>query len=457
MSGATATVPTVVVVESDLTRQRALVEVLGPGTLAVGSVEEAAHHLDNGGALPPVVVVSGPSQCPAAAVALTMCAAGRVVVAVYGRGSTAELRDAMDAGVGDLVGADATPAQLRHAVRRAGLAAMVASQPLGEVSRDQAGLGVAPAVGPARDRDAKAGCVAVSDPTVESSLPVGSAPERGLVAVLAPKGGTGGTTVAVNLALALAAGAPHGPNAPLVASIVDADLQFGDAALVCGVDPRLSMASLSGAVNALAAMPDATAVGRTLTRLPGSAAALLAAPLDPALSERVTASLVGRVLDVLVAASAWVVVDLPSLVDDRAMEVIDRATRVIVVATAEPLGMKDARAAGDLLDRLGVGPRWSLVCNAPQVASGLGEGALEAHVGRRVVVSVPHDPAVGAAVLRGCPVVLDAPYAPAARAVAALAGSLRAQPVPSLPDPSPLRSAVDRLIDGARRAWSSQA
>lgn len=438
--------PEVVVIEGDPHRRHCLARALGPGISAFGSVEEARAHLGpSAGRKPvggsPVVVVSGPSLDPVTAMSLVPIRPGSTVVAVHGRATTAELRSAMAAGVGDLVGCDAPVSQLRHSVRRAGVAVQFGGGP---PHRGESGAGDP---GPAASTIAVGGEVQVGS-TVGGEV----RPEGGVVAVLSPKGGSGGTTVAANLALALAAGAPATVDGPPVAVLVDADLQFGDAALVCGVDPARSLVSLvRGPQGAAGPPPDGRSVGRALVRLPGTAVALLAAPVDPALAETLPAGLIGEVLDALAGVVAWVVVDLPSSLDDRALETLDRAGTVLVVATPDPLGMKDARAVVDLLERLGLGARWSAVCNAPTGLPGPGVGALEQHLGRRVVASVPHDPAVAAAVLRGRPLLADAPSAPAARAIATLAATLRTPPPGGRAPASAMRQLVDRIVGGTWR------
>ena len=455
MTAGVEVAPWVVVVESDPQRRQSLVEALGPGTTAVGSIDavsglllsDSSRSAASGAGVdgPPCVLVSGPSVEPAAAVPLTSSRPASVVVAVHGRGSTAELRAALSAGVGDLVGRDAPPAQLRHAVRRAGVAAQLEA----ELRREVPASDATPAslVGDRADH----GVVSATAGTgaLDGGVPVA---DGGLVAVLAPKGGTGGTTVAVNLALALASGVPERSGEPPAVVVVDADLQFGDVALACGAEPGRSLASLTRtSTGGPGPRPDATSVSRTLVPIPDTAVALLAAPVDPALAETLPPSLVGDVLDVLTDLAAWVVVDLPSVIDDRAMEVIDRAGSVLVVASPDPLAAKDARAAVDLLERLGLDDRWLLVSNAPAPGSERGVGALEHHLGRRVAVSIPHDPAVPSAVLRGRALLADAPSSPASRAVASLAAALRT-PSPGGGGPrSPLRDVVDRLVGGAWR------
>ncbi len=453
MTGEDLPAPAVVVVERDAQRRQSLARALGPGTLALASVDEIRVHLaspaagthDPAPGAGPLVVVSGPSLHPAATVPVVATHPAGVVVAVHGRASTADLRAAMAAGVGDLVGADAPAAQLRHAVRRAGVAALVGSGRVPTVS----GASPSPVVPPEEDAPLPA--------TAEHVLPERPA-GGGLVAVLAPKGGVGGTTVAVNLAVALALGAPAGSDDAPVAVVVDADLQFGDAALVCGVDPVRSVASLHRGVPGLPApAPDRTSAGRALLRLPDTAVALLAAPVDPALAETLPAGFLTQVLDALGALAAWVVVDLPSAVDDRAVEVLDRASRVLVVTSPDPLSLKDARAAVDLLERLGLGARWSAVCNAPSAHPGVGVGAVEQHLGRRVAACIPHDASVPAAVVRGRPVVIDAPVASPSRAFVALADALRTPaPTDTVPT-SPFRHVVDRLVGGAWRSRGPEA
>ncbi|MGH9182103.1 MAG: AAA family ATPase, partial [Acidimicrobiales bacterium] len=68
-----------------------------------------------------------------------------------------------------------------------------------------------------------------------------------VITVVSPKGGTGKTTVATNLAVGLAKGRPG------QVAIVDLDVQFGDVATALQLTPRSSLANVAACPDALTA------------------------------------------------------------------------------------------------------------------------------------------------------------------------------------------------------------
>jgi len=430
----------VVVVEPDPDLRSHLVRVLGPGVSSVNMTTDLESIMDSsgsggsggsggrGGHVPSacegasMVVVAGPSVPLAAAVAALSTvgalgsATGRWRVAVVGvtrRCSNRALRDALTAGLSDLVGIDAAPDQLRHAVRRAGLALARRPRP----------------------------------PTQGAAIAgIGGVAGRGPIAVFAPKGGAGASTVVVNLAVGLAARSAIASDREWShpAVIVDADLQFGDQALMLGIDPVCSLASLTAGQVADPADSPALAVatgrgwadqdGRAFERLllghRHSGVALLCAPVDPALADTVPVKLVTAAIGAIGSMVPWVVVDLPSHIGDLTLEVIDRSSHLLVVTGTDPTSVKDARVTADTLTRLGVDPSgWTLICNAIGGTGGLSVAQIEQHVGVAAGASIPWDPAIPESLLRGNPVVLEFPGCAASLAlmgvVDLLAGSNR--------------------------------
>lgn len=406
------TAPAVVVVEPDATERRRLAEALGPGVVAVASPAEMPAD--------PAVVVAGPSLDDA------RWPATGALVAVTHRYGTAALRSALAAGATDLVDAAAPVTQLRHAVRRAGLAAAVANH-------RRAGR-------------------PVPDAVVTAPLP---AP----LGVFAPKGGAGATTVAVNVAATVA-----DRGVPVV--VVDANVQFGDVALMFGVDPGASLAAVDparpGQAAGLVVVDPVTSVG------------VLAGPVDPAVADAVTGDAVVAALDAVVAGPATVVVDLPGRLDDVVVALCDRLGHLLVVTAMDLAAVKDTRLAIDTLARMGVSPSaWSLVCNAVGAPGTLPVAAVESQLGVAASCVVPHDATVPESLTAGHPVVVTAPGSPAARALAALGDRVATADAwslpgaggaggPGLPDgvdgaggAADWRAGLARLVDGVRASWAS--
>ena len=113
-------------------------------------------------------------------------------------------------------------------------------------------------------------------------------PDGQIVTVFAAKGGCGKTTLATNLAVALAAGTG------CRVCVVDLDLAFGDVAISVQLDPARTI------VDALpmAGHLDVTGAASLLTRYrPGLE--MLLAPVTPGDAEKIPPALVGELLTVL--------------------------------------------------------------------------------------------------------------------------------------------------------------
>ncbi len=437
--------PMVAVVEPDARVRSGLVAVLGPGVASLTTVTELSGVLGDSasgrraGQVASVVVVTGPSVPlrAAAAIASRHISVGSVggwwrvaVVGVARRCGTTALRDALDLGLCDLLGSDAGADQLRHAVRRAGLDLVVRQMPLVHGTSG-----------------------------TDSGIPVGGGP----IAVFAPKGGAGASTVAVNVAVGLAARSTGTSSNQwrYPAVLIDADLQFGDLALMLGIDPMDSLASFSpakdhprrsllGDNSGLAAhsiardSAESGAFEDLVASHRRSGVALLGAPVDPALADTVPAGRVIEAIDAIGVSTPWLVVDLPSHIGDLTLDVIDRSRHLLVVTGTDPSSVKDARIVADTLTRLGVGTeRWTLVCNGAHGSGGLSITSIEQHVGVSAGAVIPVDPAVPQSLLRGNPVVLESPGSAAAVAFASLVDRLVGADQQS-PPPWPAVTAVAR-------------
>lgn len=435
-------VPRLVVVEAHPGRSERLLAALGRGVESLATLGDLARR-----GLPehePAVIVCGPGVDHGEALGVVewVRGAGRrdIAVVTTGSGSVGVLRDALASGIADHVDADARDDVLRHAVRRAGLSAALAHTSAGTVvGMPPAPQGLAPVGG--RDE-------AMSAPAMTDAI------DGGVVAVYAPKGGAGASTVAVNLAAALADGVGHHVEAgiPHVA-LVDADLQFGDQALLLGVRPDRTMVG-SGDLRAgdRGSLVDANLVARMLLASPDRSVGLLAAPSDPAAADAVDPAFVLEAVDVLTALCPWVVLDLPPHLDELAVGLLDRAQRIVVVTRPALASVKAAHIALETFGRLGVADRsLVVVCNGVGDDDVLAVAEVEHHVGRRVAAVVPLDPGVEASVLDGRPVVVASPSNPAARSLASLAASLRGDATASLgvAPVSPLRRMVGWLAPSA--------
>jgi len=238
-------------------------------------------------------------------------------------------------------------------------------------------------------------------------------PEGGgrVIAVMAGKGGSGKTVTAVNLAVALLLA--HGKE---TVALMDADLQFGDVALLLQLDPTVTVADLAAAADDVGAERLDSLMLRHESGL-----RVLPAPLIPARSS-VSAKQVVKVLERLQAAYSYVVVDTSAVFDDTLVEILDLADDVLMVVDMDLPSVKNAKIALDTL-RTGDYPmeRVRLVVNRVNSKARLDLVELERSLGLRVAASLPSDRLVPQSVNEGIPAIALSPRSKVAKAFRTLA------------------------------------
>lgn len=261
-----------------------------------------------------------------------------------------------------------------------------------------------------RDGDiGDAGSRAAADATVEPAALSG----RGMVIVaFSGKGGTGTSTVAANLAVALAGGVDGR------AALIDADLQFGDIATLLHVETHLlSIADLAqhGEHIDPGLLDDVLATGPAEVRVLRSAS-------SPELATLVTASGLRAILRAVRNVYQFVVVDTPSHLDEPTLEAFALADRVLLVTSSSLTAIRSTKASLRLLEDLGVGrDRVEVVLNHASPRAGHRREDIEEVLGRGVIADLPYNPGVEDAVDSGTPIVLSEPRGALSRAIVALA------------------------------------
>ncbi|MBI2776744.1 MAG: AAA family ATPase [Chloroflexi bacterium] len=240
--------------------------------------------------------------------------------------------------------------------------------------------------------------------------------EHRTIVVYSPKGGVGTTTVAVNIAVALANRDPDR------VAIVDLDLQFGQVSTHLNIPPRLSVAELA---RDEVALRDGNVL-QTYTDRHASGLAVLAAPHAPDAASGVTGANVQQILDTLSKTYRYVVVDAGSVLDGRSETAITKATDLVIVVTPEFPALKAVHALRELLqadaDQVA---ETSFVLNQIFAREILRIRDIEEALGTKVASTIPYDAfAFLKSVNEGVPVVIGAPRTPAAEHLSRLALAL---------------------------------
>lgn len=229
---------------------------------------------------------------------------------------------------------------------------------------------------------------------------------RRAVVVFSPKGGVGTTTIATNVAVAVAARRPN------QVVLVDLALQFGGVATHLNLRPRQTLADV---VRDDAAMREAELL-RSYSTTHSSGLHVLAAPAQPEAAETVTQSHVDRILGTLLDAYELVVIDAGSTLDERVLAAFERADTVVLPVYPEIAALNAMHALLEYLAETGVlGSKALFVLNNMFAREILKPRDVESALGSKVGLELPYDPFIYLkAVNEGIPVVIGA-----ARSVAA--------------------------------------
>ena len=254
-------------------------------------------------------------------------------------------------------------------------------------------------------------------PALPQAVQTPQGPKGKVIALFSPKGGTGVTTLAVNLALAL-----HTEETPT--ALVDADLQFGDVCAFLNMQPRLTIVDMTTQAGSLD-----DELLRELLLAHDSGLKIAAAPLAPELADEVTASGLARVLEVLKNRYPYVVVDAGSYLNDVSLTVLETADLVLSVILPEIPSIKDARLLLDLFFKLEL-PREKLhfVMNQVDKRELIRMDRVSENLRHPVLGEIPYDrESVKDAINRGRPLISDQKTHPLMRSFLALVGEIKAK------------------------------
>ena len=238
-----------------------------------------------------------------------------------------------------------------------------------------------------------------------------AASEARVVTVFSAKGGCGKSTLATNLAVALADGGQRR------VCLVDLDLAFGDVGIMLQLVPERGIADAANARERI----DPTLVRALLTSYAPGIDVLLA-PVGPTDAERIGRDLVAQVLAAVRSIADYVVVDTPPAFTEAVLAALDVSDFHVLVATPDVPALKNLRVAMDMLDLLELRKEARLVVlNRSDARVGLTGADVERVLQSPIAVHIPSSRDVPASINRGVPIMVEKPGHPVSRAIRELA------------------------------------
>ena len=246
-----------------------------------------------------------------------------------------------------------------------------------------------------------------------------TAPTGSIIAVFGVKGGVGKTTLATNLAVALA------QESSASVALVDLDVPFGDVALMLDMHPEQDI------LDALAdgVVDDLEQLQKLLVRTPHGVH-VLSSPLAPDDAGALDSRKVGQLLKRLAALHQFVLVDTPVGLTELTAAALDVSELAFLVTTPEIAALRRTHACLRLLQGLEFSTsKLQLVLNRIESKTKVSSAEAIEALGHPVAWRVANDYAAMQSSALGTPVVLAQPRSRLSKDIRVIARQLTGVPV----------------------------
>ena len=346
------------------------------GIEVVGTANNGAEGIKQSAQLKPDVIVMDINMPDMDGIAATEAIRNKVpyaqVIILSVQGDPSYMRRAMLAGARDFLTKPPSIDELTSAINRAG---EMAIQEKGKVAQVYATVAEGSGNG------------------AEGSSSYGK-----VITVYSPKGGTGKTTVAVNLALSLLSN-----NQKVL--LVDASLQFGDTTVFVNEPVKNSLVDLTPRVDDL----DMDVVNEALTNHATSDLKILAAPPRPEMAFQVDAEQYTKLVTYLRKHFKYIVIDTNSYLSEVVQSSLDLSDLILLITTQDISSIKSANSFLSLMDATGISRSSILfMMNQYDKRIAITPERVGESLKQEVAVTIPFEErVVSSSINRGVPFILE--------------------------------------------------
>jgi pilus assembly protein CpaE len=251
--------------------------------------------------------------------------------------------------------------------------------------------------------------------TGSSSPGTSFTPGRGskgkVVVVYSPKGGTGCTTIATNLAVSL-------NTSETKVILVDANLQYGDVAIFLNEQVKNSILEIAPRVDDL----DEEVIREVVLKHAATGLNVLAAPPRPEYANRIVLDQFVKLVQFLRQYYAYIVIDTSSYLSDVVQAALDNADVIVLITSQDIPSVKNCHLFLALADGSGIKrERIVFLMNKYDKRISISPERVGENLRQEVLVTVPMDEKVAStAITRGIPFIIDSKALPIGKSILTL-------------------------------------
>lgn len=236
-----------------------------------------------------------------------------------------------------------------------------------------------------------------------------------VIVIYSPKGGTGRTTIATNLAIAFQSAEKT--------CLVDGSLQFGDVAVFLNEQGKNTILDLAPRVDEL----DPDIVQEVMVSHATSGLHILAAPPRPEYSEEVDGEQFSKLLQYLRQIYAYIVVDTTSYLTETVQSALDIADLIILLTTQDIPAIKSINLFLGISDATGINRKRILfVMNRYDKRIAITPEKVGESLRQEISLAIPlEERIVPVSINKGVPFIIDQKASPIARSIFSLADLCR--------------------------------
>ncbi|MCJ7626300.1 MAG: response regulator [Anaerolineaceae bacterium] len=247
-----------------------------------------------------------------------------------------------------------------------------------------------------------------------------------IIIIYSPKGGTGCTTIATNLAIAL----KNDDNNVL---LVDGNIQYGDVVVFLNEQVKNYVLDLTTRVDEI----DSDVVQEVVSTHSSSGIKILAGSPSPEQASKVSGEEFGKLLDFLRGIYDYVVVDTASYLTEVVQASLDVTDLIVLVTTQDIPAIKNSSLFLNLTDASGIQrKRIVFVMNQYDRRISISTERIAENLKQEIAIAIPFDEKlmVTNSINRGVPLIIDHKNHPVSKGISAL-GQIIVKKLAQIDDP----------------------